>query len=99
MRLHQCSQTIRANEFRISGALSRKTFAFQDNAALRVLNMRMNGVATEGAGFFSHLLARNRVLIEVDLSQNRIYDKGYGYLAKMVVKNENLSRLSVSLTL
>ena len=55
----------------------------------------MNGVGTPGAMFIGDLLKANDSLTYLDVTFNRIYDKGAEHIAQGLAKNEALHHLIV----
>ncbi len=55
----------------------------------------MNGFSDEGCKAISDSLATNSTLIELDISRNRVGEKGAYFLFQGLIKNETLQILRV----
>ena len=62
---------------------------------LKTLNVAYNGFALRGATALAEALEMNDVLLDLDLTCNRIFDGGAARLAKALATNETLQCLRV----
>ncbi|EDV20179.1 uncharacterized protein TRIADDRAFT_61310 [Trichoplax adhaerens] len=76
------------NAFRRTGAI-----AIANNVSLKKLDLSWNGFADEGAIAMGDALKHNNVLLELDLSNNRIFTPGIVGLAEGLAVNETLEIL------
>jgi Ran GTPase-activating protein (RanGAP) involved in mRNA processing and transport len=62
---------------------------------LKVLNLSYNGFGTEGAIALADALKANTVLIELDITDNRILVEGVKAIAKVIASCEVLETLKI----
>ena len=69
----------------------------QENYGLRCLNFAMNGLGLDGAECMGKALKTNRTLLQLDISFNRIPERGAGFIAVGLQTNDVLQGIKVSL--
>lgn len=67
----------------------------QTNQSIERLNLMMNGLSNQGVIFLANILANNEILIELDLSNNRIEKDGASVFASKLESNRRLRKLWV----
>jgi len=65
------------------------------NQSLERLNLMMNGLGNQGVIFIANMLADNDILIELDISNNRIEKDGADVFASKLELNRRLKKLWV----
>lgn len=67
----------------------------QTNQSIERLNLMMNGLSNQGVIFLANILANNEILIELNLSNNRIEKDGASVFASKLESNRRLRKLWV----
>lgn len=62
---------------------------------MTTINLAYNGLSIPGALAMSTALYSNDILIDLDLTCNRIFDEGVVAIGKALLVNETLSKLKV----
>jgi len=65
------------------------------NQSVERLNLMMNGLGNQGVIFIANMLADNDILIELDISNNRIEKDGADIFASKLEMNRRLKKLWV----
>lgn len=75
---------------------NRSHFSVQENSCLKVLDVSWNGLEDVGSEMIASAISANDVMVDLNISANRIGMKGLGLVLKALSSSKSIQSLNVS---
>lgn len=75
---------------------NRSHFSVQENSCLKVLDVSWNGLEDVGSEMIASAISANDVMVDLNISANRIGMKGLGLVLKALSSSKSIKSLNVS---